>query len=198
MSACPTCSQMAPDGSRFCPFCGGKLAELVRKPQDPLIGKTVDNKYLIKERIGTGAMGSIYKAEHRALSKQIALKVLHRHLLLEESHVKRFHREAKAASRLNHPNAIAMLDFGQTEDGLSYIAMEFLPGRDLCRILFEEGHLSVERTVRISAQILDALTRIKGDTGQNLHLVNQLATASDALRSQGERLAHKVDQFKLG
>ena len=49
-----------------------------------------------------------------------------------------------------------------------------------------------------SAQILDALTRIKGDTGQNLHLVNQLATASDALRSQGERLAHKVDQFKLG
>jgi serine/threonine-protein kinase len=157
LAACPTCSNSAPDGSRFCPFCGGKLAALVRKPQDPLVGKVIDNKYVVLERIGTGAMGSIYKAEHRALSKQIALKVLHRHLLTEESHVKRFHREAKAASRLNHPNAIAMLDFGQTEDGLSYIAMEFLPGRDLCRVLFDEGRFSDERTIRISAQILDAL-----------------------------------------
>lgn len=157
MASCPSCSNSAPDGSRFCPFCGGKLVELVRKPQDPLVGKIIDNKYVVLERIGTGAMGSIYRAEHRSLSKQIALKVLHRHLLTEESHVKRFHREAKAASRLNHPNAIAMLDFGQTEDGLSYIAMEFLPGRDLCRILFEEGRMSEDRTVRIAAQILDAL-----------------------------------------
>jgi len=157
LASCPSCNNAAPDGSRFCPFCGGKLAALVKKPQDPLVGKVIDNKYVVLERIGTGAMGSIYRAEHRALSKQIALKVLHRHLLTEESHVKRFHREAKAASRLNHPNAIAMLDFGQTEDGLSYIAMEFLPGRDLCRILFEEGRLAEERVVRIAAQILDAL-----------------------------------------
>jgi serine/threonine-protein kinase len=133
------------------------LAALVKKPLDPLVGKVVDNKYVILERIGTGAMGSIYKAEHRALSKQIALKILHRHLLTEESQVKRFHREAKAASRLNHPNAIVMLDFGQTEDGLSYIAMEFLPGKDLCRVLFEDGRLSEDRMVRIATQILDAL-----------------------------------------
>jgi serine/threonine-protein kinase len=133
------------------------LAALVKKPLDPLVGKVVDNKYVILERIGTGAMGSIYKAEHRALSKQIALKILHRHLLTEESQVKRFHREAKAASRLNHPNAIVMLDFGQTEDGLSYIAMAFLPGKDLCRVLFEDGRLSEDRMVRIATQILDAL-----------------------------------------
>ncbi len=157
MAACPSCLNAAPDGSRFCPFCGGKLAALVKKPVDPLVGKVVDNKYVILERIGTGAMGSIYKAEHRALSKQIALKILHRHLLTEESQVKRFHREAKAASRLNHPNAIVMLDFGQTEDGLSYIAMEFLPGKDLCRVLFEDGRLSEDRMVRIATQILDAL-----------------------------------------
>ena len=157
MAACPSCSNAAPDGSRFCPFCGGKLAALVKKPQDPLVGKLIDNKYMVLERIGTGAMGSIYRAEHQALAKQIALKVLHRHLLTEESQVKRFHREAKAASRLNHPNAIVMLDFGQTEDGLSYIAMEFLPGKDLCRVLFEEGRLPEDRMVRIASQILDAL-----------------------------------------
>jgi serine/threonine-protein kinase len=157
LAACPTCSKASPDGSRFCPFCGGKLAALARKVQDPLVGQVIDDKYVILERIGTGAMGSIYRAEQRALSKQIALKVLHRHLLTEESQVKRFHREAKAASRLNHPNAIVMLDFGRTPDGLTYIAMEFLPGKDLCRLLFEEKHLSEDRMVRIVLQILDAL-----------------------------------------
>jgi len=111
----------------------------------------------VKRWIASGAMGKIYLAEHLALGKPVVLKVLHRHLLVEEDQVKRFHREAKAASRLNHPNAISMLDFGQTADGLFYIAMEYLPGRDLCRVLTDEVRLSPERTVRIVDQILEAL-----------------------------------------
>ncbi|MBP7127213.1 protein kinase [Myxococcota bacterium] len=157
MTACPACRKEAPDGSRFCPFCGGKLASQDQKPQDPLVGRLIAEKYAVKRWIASGAMGKIYLAEHLALGKPVVLKVLHRHLLVEEDQVKRFHREAKAASRLNHPNAISMLDFGQTEDGLFYIAMEYLPGRDLCRVLSDEVRLSLDRTVRIVDQILEAL-----------------------------------------
>lgn len=128
-----------------------------RKSSDPLIGMVVGEKYEVIERIGTGAMGSIYKAEHKSLQKTVALKVLHKHLVSEESHVKRFHREARAASRLNHPNCITVLDFGQTKDGWSYIAMEYLPGRDLSRISFEDGPMDPVRVVHIGAQVCDAL-----------------------------------------
>lgn len=157
MRSCQSCNKEPPVGSRFCPFCGAKLPTEEKKPSDPLIGRVIDGKYAIIERIGSGAMGNIYKAEHKALSKIVAIKVLHKHLVREESHIKRFHREAKAASKLNHPNCITILDFGQTSDGWSYIAMEYLPGRDLCRILFEEGPLPPARAVHIMAQVLDAL-----------------------------------------
>jgi len=157
VTSCPQCRKESPEGSRFCPFCGAKLPEPARKAQDPIIGATIDGKYLVKERIGSGAMGSIYTAEQKALSKVVVLKVLHKHLVREEAHVKRFHREARAASRLNHPNCITVLDFGQTADGYSYIAMEYLSGRDLCRILFEDGPLPPRRAVHIVSQVLDAL-----------------------------------------
>ena len=157
MGACPACAKESPEGSRFCPFCGLKLPEPARDRGDPLIGRVIDGKYAVVDRIGSGAMGNIYKAEHKALAKVVALKVLHRHLVREESHIKRFHREARAASRLSHPNCITVLDFGQTNDGFFYIAMEYLPGRDLNRILFEEGPLAPERAVHIATQVLDAL-----------------------------------------
>lgn len=157
LTRCPICSKDAPEGSRFCPFCGAKLLTQAIRKTDPLIGKVLAGKYKVLERIGSGAMGSIYRAEHTALSKPIVIKVLHRHLVGDESHIKRFHREARAASRLNQPNCISVLDFGQTEDGWLYICMEFVSGKDLCRILFEEKLLDAERTVRIASQVLDAL-----------------------------------------
>lgn len=157
MTRCAICSKDTPEGSRFCPFCGAKLKVPVKKNTDPLIGMTLDGKYEVEKQIGSGAMGSIYRARHTALSKEVALKVLHKHLVREESHIKRFHREARAASRLNHPNCITMLDFGQTEEGWFFICMEYVKGQDLCRILFDEGALTPERTVRIGSQVLDAL-----------------------------------------
>lgn len=121
------------------------------------MGKVVAGKYKILDRLGSGAMGSIYKAEHTALSKPVVIKVLHRHLIADQNHIKRFHREAKAASRLNHPNCISVLDFGQTEDGWLYICMEYVAGKDLCRIIFEEKRLEPRRVIHIASQVLDAL-----------------------------------------
>ncbi|MBM4387641.1 MAG: serine/threonine protein kinase, partial [Deltaproteobacteria bacterium] len=114
-------------------------------------------KYKILHPIGNGAMGSIYKAEHMTLEKVICLKVLHKHLVKDESHIKRFHREARAASRLSHPNCIGIMDYGQTDDGLTFIAMEYISGEDLATTLHKEVRLPPERALRIAIQICEAL-----------------------------------------
>lgn len=162
LSICSSCGKGAPEGSRFCPFCGGRIVAERPRPVDPLIGKVIGDKYIVKELIGSGAMGSIYKAEHKDLSRPVALKVLHKHLLTDESQVHRFHREAKAASRLHHPNCISILDFGRTADGWFYIAMEYLNGKDLSRLISKEGPLPVAHVLHIARQVLDALDEAHG------------------------------------
>ncbi|HPB49614.1 MAG TPA: protein kinase [Myxococcota bacterium] len=162
MSICSSCGRGAPQGSRFCPFCGGRIQSERPKPADPLIGKVVGDKYIVRELIGSGAMGSIYRAEHKDLSRPVALKMLHKHLLIDEGQVHRFHREARAASRLHHPNCISILDFGRTADGWFYIAMEYLNGRDLSRMISREGPLPVATVIHIARQVLDALDEAHG------------------------------------
>ncbi|MBL8956266.1 MAG: protein kinase [Myxococcaceae bacterium] len=108
--------------------------------------------------LGEGGMGKVYKANQIALDKPIVLKVLRQALLSDERTVARFQREAKAASRLNHPNSIGVIDFGQTEDGALYMAMEFVNGKDLHHILSREWPLPEARIVRIVSQVLSALS----------------------------------------
>src|SRR5438270_3439557 len=112
---------------------------------DDYIGKTVAGRYRIESLLGEGGMGKVYKANQIALDKPVVLKVLRQSLLSDERTVARFQREAKAASRLNHPNSISVLDFGQAEDGALYIAMEFVAGRDLHQILSKEWPLPEAR-----------------------------------------------------
>jgi serine/threonine-protein kinase len=124
---------------------------------DELIGKTVATKYLVEQMIGEGGMGKVYKAIQIALDKPVVLKVLRQALLSDERTVKRFQREAKAASRLNHPNSISVLDFGQADDGAMYIAMEYVQGKDLHHILSREWPLPEARVIRLMSQVLSAL-----------------------------------------
>ncbi|MDP1828430.1 MAG: serine/threonine-protein kinase [Archangium sp.] len=107
--------------------------------------------------IGEGGMGKVYKAIQIALDKPVVLKVLRQALLSDERTVKRFQREAKAASRLNHPNSISVLDFGQADDGAMYIAMEYVQGKDLHHILSREWPLPEARVIRLMSQVLSAL-----------------------------------------
>lgn len=124
---------------------------------DENIGKTFANKYLVEQMIGEGGMGKVYKANQIALDKPVVLKVLRPALLSDERTVARFQREAKAASRLNHPNSISVLDFGQADDGAMYIAMEYVQGKDLHHILSREWPLPEARVIRIISQVLSAL-----------------------------------------
>ncbi|MFT3836539.1 MAG: protein kinase [Myxococcaceae bacterium] len=112
--------------------------------------------------IGEGGMGRVYKAVQLVLDKPVVLKVLRQALLSDERTVARFQREAKAASRLNHPNSISVLDFGQADDGALYIAMEYVAGKDLHHILSREWPLPESRVIRIVGQVLSALSDAHG------------------------------------
>ncbi len=107
--------------------------------------------------LGSGAMGTIYKAEQSALGKAVVIKVLHRHLLTDPELIQRFHREARAASRLNHPNCVQIMDFGALEDGSLYIAMEYIQGIDLATLLEREHPIDHRRLIAIVKQVCQAL-----------------------------------------
>ena len=156
MSTCTTCMRDV-GKARFCPFCGAEAPAAVAS-SDPFVGKTVAQKYLVHQVIGRGGMGVVYSATHLALDRPVALKILNRALLADPTIVARFHREARAASRLNHPNSISIIDFGQADDGTLFMALEYLPGRTLARVIADEFPVQARRIVKIGSQILAALT----------------------------------------
>jgi serine/threonine protein kinase len=122
-----------------------------------LVGRNIAGKFLVEEFLGGGAMGSVYRAKQVALEKSVAIKVLHRDMARDQAFVGRFHREAKHTSRLDHPNSVRVLDFGEEPDGLLYIVMEFLDGRDLLTVMNEEWPLDDRRVAIILSQVLAAL-----------------------------------------
>src|SRR5512139_3123003 len=140
VSQCSRCGQDIPAGNRFCDGCGNPVsssaAEIVAGGDDPLLGRYVAQKYRVDGVLGSGGMGCVYRAEHVALGRRVALKVLNPSLASNDNLVQRFMREARAASRLSHPNIVTVLDFGQEpQDGLLYLVMEYLEGRSLNAVL---------------------------------------------------------------
>ncbi len=116
---------------------------------------TIDGRYRILRRIGSGGMADVYCAEDSHLGRQVAIKVLHRRFAQDQEFVERFRREAKSAAGLNHPNVVGVFDRGEHE-GTYYIAMEFLTGRTLKDIVTAEAPLPQERVIDIGTQILEA------------------------------------------
>ncbi len=161
MSFCPKCGTEVQEGGKFCPACGaavGPAAPQSPSSSDDYIGRKLDNKFLIEELLGVGGMGKVYKATQLSLDKAVCVKVLRSIMMADETLVGRFHREARAASRLNHPNSITVIDFGQDKQGGSlYLAMEFVPGKDLGKVIHNERPLSEKRIVNIMDQVLSAL-----------------------------------------
>lgn len=160
MTRCHQCGTSADDGDRFCAACGATLTaqDDPSSPGDPLIGRTVGGAYLIQELIGVGGMGRVYRGNQNALGRTVAIKVVHPHLLGDEQTVARFYNEARAASRLNHPASVGVIDFGRTEDGNLYLVMEFLSGKDLGTVMAEEGPLPFARIIPIVRKILSGLS----------------------------------------
>jgi serine/threonine protein kinase len=168
MVTCVNCQQEAAPGSKVCASCGTRTP-LLRAGQAEYyrLGETIKGTYAVEARIGSGAMGDVYRARHIALDMAVALKVLKHSLLADPAIVERFQREAWAISRLRHPNIIQVSDFGQAESGSLYMAMEFIAGRNLGQAIADDGPFSEERVVHIGEQILSALS--EAHANQILH-----------------------------
>jgi serine/threonine-protein kinase len=124
---------------------------------DPLISQLVADRYRVIRKLGEGGMGSVYLAEHVVIEKKVALKVLAPELARRSDLVARFLQEARSASRIGHENVIDISDFGQSPDGLVYIAMEFLDGKDLGELVRTQGSLEWSEARDIVLQICRAL-----------------------------------------
>lgn len=131
--------------------------ELNAQPdQNVAAGAVVASRYKLDELIGTGGMGSVYKAKEQGLDKTFAVKLLRSDLVADNAAVRRFEREAKAISSLTHPNLVAVYDYGVT-DGQAYLVMDFLDGTGLDKILRENVYLDSHRAVPLFVQAADAL-----------------------------------------
>ena len=122
-----------------------------------MVGRTVGGAYTLQELVGVGGMGRVYRSEQTALGRTVAVKLIHPHLLGDEQVVARFYTEARASSRLNHPNSVGIIDFGRTDDGVLFLVMEFLKGKDLALVMYEEGPLPFPRICDVLIQTLGAL-----------------------------------------
>jgi eukaryotic-like serine/threonine-protein kinase len=124
---------------------------------DRLLGTVLDGRYRIDTPLGAGSMGAVYRGVQISVGREVAIKLVHPQWVRNHEVVSRFVREAVLTSQLIHPNAVSVLDFGQTRDGTYYLVMELLSGRSLEDILRVERRLSPDRVVRIGSQICSAL-----------------------------------------
>jgi eukaryotic-like serine/threonine-protein kinase len=177
---CPRCG--SPDETkRFCRRCGLELqATLVAdapialgeapRPRlmtptalhqgeaaGHLIGRTIDQRYYIEARIGSGGMGTVYRARRLLIGDTVAVKVLHPEQLADSSAVERFRREAQAAARLKHPNVVAIYDFGVAQEGLIYLVMELVEGESLRQVIERQGTLIPAAATEVARQVCAAL-----------------------------------------
>lgn len=159
MKLCVTCNTHYKDEGPSCPADGAKLVEV---GNDPLLGKTIGDRYRILHIIGRGSMGIVYKALQVSTGREMAVK-----FLLQagtnapdpgEPIVKRFQREAKTLSSLKHPNIVTLFDFGFIDETKPYLVTEFLYGLTLTQFLRQQGHIDPRKALPIFQQVCDAVS----------------------------------------
>ena len=151
---CLQCGTQYDIAQRNCPNDGSALQ--LKATDDPLVGKTIADRYMIQELLGVGGMGRVYVAEHVALGRKSAVKVINPSLANSAEAISRFNREAANASRINHPNVAQIYDFGES-DGVLYLAMEYIEGDALAATIERLGPVSTPRAAAITMQVADAL-----------------------------------------
>jgi serine/threonine protein kinase len=159
MKACPKCGAEYPDSTTLCPADGIAL----EKTDDALLGQILAGKYRIEERLSAGGMGTVYRGTHVLMDKTVAVKVLRPSLAADEKIVARFSREARAASKISHPHALSVTDFGEAENGVVFLVMEYLSGKTLKEIIRQEGPMPLPRAVEILRQVGGALDAAHGE-----------------------------------
>src|SRR5690349_17288947 len=153
-----------------------------------LIGRVLGDKFRLTACIGIGGTGAVYRADQINLSRTIAVKVLNEDLASDTRLVKRFRDEATAASRLNHPNTVSIIDYGQSPDGLLYLAMEYLRGPTLTQLIAREHPLPIPRVLDIVCQILSGIEEahlagvVHADLKSDNIIVDQRRAGTDVVK----------------
>ncbi len=155
---CEACGHENVEGARFCANCGITIA-VHQDANDPRVGQMVGGRYRITGVIGEGGMGIVYEAEQQmgTTVRKVAVKTLHSELSRDPSVTARFHRECGTVAQLEHPNTIKVYDFGAMDDGTLYIAMEYLAGQSLDKVIEEDGALEPKRVKHLLKQIAGSL-----------------------------------------
>jgi serine/threonine-protein kinase len=160
--ACPSCGKRYPADALFCSFDGSPLtttpgAVAAAAATDPNVGREISGHIEVRQLVGIGAMGRVYRAFQKGIDRDVAVKILHRELSANQALVTRFHREARVASRLAHPNVVHVILTGQLPDGAMYIVMEYLDGLSLQSALGAAGGaMPLPRALHIALQLCDA------------------------------------------
>jgi len=155
---CPRCNERFDDPTRFCPHDGVVLEPA---PDDPHIGQVIMGQFELRAPLGKGAMGTVYRAWQMGMEREVAVKVLHPHLVTDPEVLERFAREARAVARLSHPNIVTVFVIGQTGEGTPCLVMEYVDGVELDAVL-DGRALPSERAARVVRQIASALAEAHG------------------------------------
>ena len=155
MKRCPSCNNEYFDTERFCPQDGTPLRAPVAA--NDLTGAIIAERYHVLRKLGEGGMGQVYLAEHVRMKRKVAVKVLSPRIATDADAISRFNREASNAGQIDHPNVAAVYDFGESDGGIVYLAMEFVEGESLALVLATHGALPAARTADIVRQVADAL-----------------------------------------
>ncbi|MEO0321866.1 MAG: protein kinase [Myxococcota bacterium] len=177
---CPVCGTAYDAGALFCQRDGSRLTTALAAP-DPFLGTVLLGQFRIDEAVGQGGMGTVYRATQTTLGRNVAVKILHPELTQNPDAVRRFHREARVATALEHPNLVRVFLFGELpEDQGLYLVMEFLEGRSLTSLLRDEGALPFGRALHLATQIADAVGHAHGKgivhrdvKPENVHVVTR-------------------------
>ncbi len=160
---CPKCQRRFDEGPQtpsHCPSDGGFLVraqDLAESNGDPMLGRTLAGRFTIMARLGAGSMGTVYRARQVAIHRDVAIKILRNDRALDEAAKARFLREARANSVLQSAHTVTVFDFGQSETGELYLAMEMLEGESVGQRLQREKRLPVEMAVEVARQALRSL-----------------------------------------
>ena len=152
---CPQCRLKSDE--KTCPTCKMPTVDEAALTGEDLVGRVFAERYEVQAVIGRGGMGAVYRALNRTLDSMVALKVLRREAAEDLEAIERFYREARAASKLKHVNSIKVFDFGQSDDGRLFLAMEYLEGRSLRAELAHGGRMAEARILHIAEQVCKAL-----------------------------------------
>lgn len=154
---CQGCGAEHTSWAGKCPNCGTSETIRLSQSSDKMLDRVIKGKFKILKKLGQGGMGAVYLAEQVGIGHKVALKFLKSEFSSDAEIARRFLNEAKSYARVAHPNAVALHDFGQDDDGNLFIAMEYCEGTDLKKVIADQGHLPMMEAIDVVMQVADVL-----------------------------------------